>query len=120
MHAPAIVVVAVDVEDLLPLDAKYTRENALGQSCAQHNDIVLRGNLVGHGGGSVASGMGGDGSSASGKIGSGLGEESSCRDVKEKRWQQERMRIVAAGLVEHQVPNCLFRCPGLVIRFPGK
>ena len=48
-HAPAVVVVAVDVQHLLPLDTKHTRQDALGQSCAQHNDIVLGGDLVGHG-----------------------------------------------------------------------
>lgn len=48
MHAPAVVVVAVNVQDLLSLDTEHTREDAFGQSCAQHNDIVLRGNLIGH------------------------------------------------------------------------
>ena len=48
MHAPAVVIVAVDVQHLLPLDTEHTGEDALGQSCAQHNDIVLGGDLVGH------------------------------------------------------------------------
>ena len=48
MHAPAVVIVAVDVQHLLPLDTEHTREDALGQPCAQHNDIVLGGDLVGH------------------------------------------------------------------------
>ncbi len=46
---PAIVIVAIDVQNLLPLDAENTREDTLGQACAQHNDIVLLGDLV-HGG----------------------------------------------------------------------
>lgn len=49
MHAPAIVVVAVNVQDLLPLDTEHTGQDALRQPSAQHDDIVFRGDLVGHG-----------------------------------------------------------------------
>ncbi|KAL1835812.1 hypothetical protein VTJ49DRAFT_6033 [Mycothermus thermophilus] len=50
-HSPAIVIVAVDVQHLLSLDTEHTRQDTLGQTCAQHNDVVLGGDLVGHGGG---------------------------------------------------------------------
>ena len=41
-------VIPVDVEDLLSLDAEHAREDALCQTGAQHNDIVLLCDLVRH------------------------------------------------------------------------
>lgn len=37
----SVVVVAVHVEDLLALDRQKTRENALSQTSAHNNDVVL-------------------------------------------------------------------------------
>lgn len=38
---PAVVIVAIDVEDLLSLYAEHTGQDALGQAGAQDDDIVL-------------------------------------------------------------------------------
>ena len=36
-----IVVITVHVEDLLALDGEDSRQNALGQSSSQHNNVIL-------------------------------------------------------------------------------
>ena len=44
--SPAVVVIAVNVQDLLALNAEDTGKDAFGQACAQHNDIVFFGDLI--------------------------------------------------------------------------